>query len=67
VETNRRLVRQTDAADLFDAPASDSDLRTYVNRVAERRIADGVKPEGRRHQDAARRPAPADSPSRYSS
>ncbi|WP_148083794.1 hypothetical protein [Micromonospora sp. Llam0] len=30
----------------FDAPASDADLRTYVNRVVERRIADGVKPEG---------------------
>ncbi|MFV2115333.1 hypothetical protein ACFHW0_23760 [Micromonospora sp. LOL_025] len=30
----------------FEAPASDADLRTYVNRVVERRIADGVKPEG---------------------
>ncbi|WFB10593.1 hypothetical protein LRS74_28820 [Streptomyces sp. LX-29] len=30
----------------FDAPASDADLRTYVNRVIERRVAQGVKPEG---------------------
>lgn len=30
----------------FEPPASDADLRTYVNRVVERRIADGVKPEG---------------------
>jgi hypothetical protein len=30
----------------FDPPASDADLRTYVNRVVERRIVDGVKPEG---------------------
>jgi len=30
----------------FEPPASDTDLRTYVNRVVERRIADGVKPEG---------------------
>ncbi|GII82859.1 hypothetical protein Ssi03_08490 [Sphaerisporangium siamense] len=30
----------------FEPPASDADLRTYVTRVVERRIADGVKPEG---------------------
>jgi hypothetical protein len=30
----------------FEPPASDADLRTYVNRVVERRITDGVKPEG---------------------
>lgn len=30
----------------FDAPATDSDLRTYVNRVIERRIGEGVKAEG---------------------
>ncbi|MFC1421110.1 hypothetical protein [Streptacidiphilus cavernicola] len=30
----------------FEAPASDADLRTYVNRVIERRVAQGVKPEG---------------------
>ncbi|MET9398450.1 hypothetical protein [Kitasatospora sp. NPDC002965] len=30
----------------FDAPASDADLRTYVNRVIERRVTQGVKPEG---------------------
>lgn len=30
----------------FDSPASDADLRTYVNRVIERRVTQGVKPEG---------------------
>ena len=30
----------------FEPPASDADLRTYINRVVERRIAEGVKPEG---------------------
>lgn len=30
----------------FEPPASDADLRTFINRVVERRIAGGVKPEG---------------------
>lgn len=30
----------------FEAPANEADLLTYVNRVIDRRIAEGVKPEG---------------------
>ena len=30
----------------FDAPASEADLRTYIDRVIDRKVAEGVKPEG---------------------
>jgi hypothetical protein len=30
----------------FDTPTSEADLRAYVDRVIERRVADGVKPQG---------------------
>jgi hypothetical protein len=30
----------------FTVPPSDADMRTYVNRVIDRRVNDGVKPEG---------------------
>jgi hypothetical protein len=30
----------------FDTPATEADLRAYIDRVIERRVADGVKPQG---------------------